>query len=196
MYHRMGDMLRKQQTARHYSMETEKNVKPDIANELIVLMPRIWRFALSQSGRPDIADDLLQATCLRALERAHQFRGTGTLIAWLLTICRSIWLNELRSVSVRKTGGMETAGEADLVDIRPSAEINIFAREVFAKVMELPEAQRVTVELVYLQQFTYAEAAIILEVPIGTVMSRLFAARRSLAELNETGLEKVKESRR
>ncbi len=148
----------------------------------------IWRFALSLSGNPDTADDLTQATCLRAIEKAHQFKQEegGTLIGWCLTICRSIWLNELRSNAVRKAGGLETIDADALVDLAPTAETNIFVSEVFTKVMALPEAQRSTVDLVYVQGFTYKEAAKILCVPIGTVMSRLASARKSLATLNDT----------
>lgn len=151
-------------------------------------MPAIWRFAMSLSGRVDVADDLTQATCLRALEKQDQLKDTSALVGWLLTICRSIWLNQVRSDSVRKTGGMETAKPADLIDPANPVEMNIFAAEVFTKVMSLPEAQRATVELVYVEQFTYSEAAHILDVPIGTVMSRLHAARKALADLNESAL--------
>ncbi len=147
-------------------------------------MPAIWRFAFSLAGTPDIADDLAQATCLRAIEKSHQFQEGGTLIGWCLTICRSIWLNELRSKAVRQAGGLESIEAKDLADLSPSVETNIFASEVFTRIMELPEAQRSTVELVYVQGFSYKEAAEMLEVPIGTIMSRLATARKSLADLN------------
>lgn len=142
----------------------------------------IWRFGLSLSGNAETADDLAQATILRAMERAHQFTG-GQLQGWLMTICRSIWLNELRRAQIRRTGALDSAEALAVADIKPGAEANIFAAEVFSKVMELPEAQRSTVELVYVQGFKYSEAARILDVPIGTVMSRLSAARAALAPL-------------
>jgi len=131
-----------------------------------------------------LADDLAQATCLRALEKQHQVDSDKPVIGWLLTICRSIWLNELRARAVRKTGGLETAKARHLIDQAANPEMNIFASQVYTKVMELPEAQRATVELVYVQQFTYSEAAGILDVPMGTVMSRLSTARKALAALN------------
>lgn len=164
-------------------MNFGKKSSLDLQSALTEDMPSIWRFALSLSGKPDLADDLTQATCLRALEKQHQVDADRPVIGWLLTICRSIWLNELRSQAVRKTGGLETAKAHDLIDQAADAEMNIFASQVYSKVMELPEAQRATVELVYVQQFTYSEAAKILEVPMGTVMSRLSTARRTLAAL-------------
>ncbi|MEP5151614.1 RNA polymerase sigma factor [Planktotalea sp.] len=148
-------------------------------------LPAIWRFALSMSGRPDVADDLLQATCLRALEKQEQFIEGSSLIAWLLTICRSIWLNELRSVAVRKTGSLEPAQLNEIASDASPVEMNIFASEVYTHMMSLPEAQRETCYLVYVQNFSYREAAELLDVPIGTVMSRLATARSKLAPLND-----------
>lgn len=169
-------------------MNFGKKSSADLQNALTTHMPSIWRFALSLSGKPDLADDLTQATCLRALEKQHQVDTDRPVIGWLLTICRSIWLNELRAQAVRKTGGLETAKADDLVDQALDTEMNIFASQVYTKVMELPEAQRATVELVCVQQFTYSEAAEILEIPMGTVMSRLSTARRTLAVLNSDAI--------
>jgi len=169
-------------------MGLEKKFPGGLQSTLTDHLPSIWRFALSLSGKPDLADDLTQATCLRALEKQHQVDNDRPVIGWLLTICRSIWLNELRSQAIRKTGGLETAKADDLIDHAANAEMNIFASQVYTKVMGLPEAQRATVELVYVQQFTYSEAAEILEIPMGTVMSRLSTARRTLAALNSDAI--------
>ncbi|MEM7242269.1 MAG: RNA polymerase sigma factor [Pseudomonadota bacterium] len=158
-------------------------------------LPNIWRFSLSLSGNPNIADDLTQATCLRALEKAAQFNKDGPFIGWALAICRSIWLNELRASSIRKMGGLDTANATDLIDPRENTEVNIFARQVYASILSLPEAQRSTVELVYVQEFTYSEAAQIMDVPIGTVMSRLSSARKTLATLKEDPIKSLKAKR-
>lgn len=143
-------------------------------------LPMIWRFALSLSRQRDLADDLVQATCLRAMEKHQQFDGIGRLEAWCLTICRSIWLNQLRAQAVRAASAIDTVPAADLQAIIPSSEANIFATEVLSEVMKLPEAQREVVVLVYVEGFRYAEVAQMLDVPIGTVMSRLSAARGKL----------------
>lgn len=166
-------------------MLISKKSANDFGAQLVPLLPSIWRFALALSGNKDFADDLTQSTCLRAIEKSHQFKAGTSLTGWTLTICRSIWLNELRSKAIRKTGTLDTTPEDQLKDMRPDVETNIFAAEVFSKVMALPEAQRATVELVFVQEFTYSEAARILDIPIGTVMSRLSAARKTLAPLNE-----------
>lgn len=170
-----------------------KKVLSDVRAELPTHMPAIWRFSLSLSGNPDVADELTQSSCLRALEKAHQYKEQGTMIGWLLTICRSIWLNELRSKAVRRAGSLDNVKPEELIDRAPAVEMNIFASEVFTKIMGLPEAQRSTVELVFVQEFTYSEAAVILGVPIGTVMSRLSTARKALQHLNEVDEETQQE---
>ncbi len=155
----------------------------------------VWRFGLSLSGDAGAADDLAQATMLRAIERAHQFSDAGRLQGWLMTICRSIWLNELRRAQIRRTGALDSAEALAIEDVKPGPEANIFAAEVFTKVMALPAAQRSTVELVYVQGFKYSEAARILDVPIGTVMSRLAAARAALAPLNAEDAPQTRKGR-
>ena len=156
----------------------------DVRAELPVHLPAIWRFSLSLSGNPDVADELTQATSLRVLEKAHQYKHHGSFVGWCITICRSIWLNELRSIAVRRASSLDSVKPEELMDRTPGVEMNIFASEVFTKIMGLPEAQRSTVELVFVQEFTYSEAAGILGVPIGTVMSRLSTARKALQHLN------------
>ena len=69
-------------------------------------LPRLWRYALVLSRARDAADDLVQATCLRAIERADQFIPGTRVDRWLFAILRSIWLNEIRSQRIRQ-GGLE-----------------------------------------------------------------------------------------
>ncbi len=159
----------------------------DLRDRLVDALPHLWRFALSLSGRADWADDLVQNTCVRALERRHQITDPEGIRAWLMTICRSIWYNELRSQSVRKAQSMDS-GEAEhlVADILPQ-ETNIYVRQVLNEVIGLPEAQRSAVVLVLIEGFRYREAAEILDVPIGTIMSRLSAARAKLSVLLNEG---------
>lgn len=152
-------------------------------------LPSIWRFAFALSGDAVTADDLTQATCLRAIEKAHQFQGEKSPIAWFMTICRSIWLNEVRAAKIRASKSLDTAAAMELVHTPADAEMALVAKTVFAEVMALPEAQRETVILVYVEGFTYREAAEILSVPIGTVMSRLSVARKKLSRLGASALD-------
>jgi len=97
-------------------------------------------------------------------------------------MARRIWLNEKRKEAVIDRQGLVSIDEVEIPDKNSSPEMNIMAREVLSKLMALPEAQRVTASLVYIEGYTYREASELLEIPIGTVMSRLSVARKKLAE--------------
>ena len=157
--------------------------RKEVIEGLTPNLARLWRYGLVLSGARDVADDLVQATCVRALERAHQFQSGTRLDRWLFSILRSIWLNELRSRRLRMGGGFVDASEALMVDGSHEIETNIFVAQVLREVGGLPEAQREAVLLVYVEGLTYREASEIVTVPIGTVMSRLAAARLTLAKL-------------
>jgi len=150
---------------------------------------RLWRYGLVLSGRGDVAEDLVQATCLRALERSAQFTPGTRLDRWLFAILHSIWLNEVRARRVREGGGFVDAEATLSFDGRQAIETNIMASQVLEEVQRLPEVQRATVFLVYVEGLTYREAADVLDVPVGTVMSRLAAARASLGRLAPEGNE-------
>jgi RNA polymerase sigma-70 factor, ECF subfamily len=146
-------------------------------------LARLWRYALMLARSADAADDLVQATCVRAIERADQFVPGTRLDRWLFAILRSIWLNEIRSRRVREGGGFVDAKDALSTDGEHEIETNILVTEVLTAIGRLPEAQRETVLLVYAEGYSYAEAAGALGIPIGTVMSRLATARAALADL-------------
>ncbi|WP_073972080.1 RNA polymerase sigma factor [Serratia plymuthica] len=141
-------------------------------------LSRLWRYGLVLSHRRDIADDLVQATCVRALERAAQFTLGSRMDRWLFSILHSIWLNEVRARHIRQGQGFV---DADDLAGEENGEDTIWANEVMQRVNRLPEAQRNALFLVYVEELSYREAAEVLGVPIGTIMSRLAAARLQLA---------------
>ncbi len=157
--------------------EVRSGLKPCLA--------RLWRYGLVLSGSRDFADDLVQATCVRALERAHQFLPGTRLDRWLFSILHSIWLNELRARRIRLGGGFVDPEGLTAPGEPERLETNILLGEVLKQVQGLPEAQREAVLLVYVEGLTYREAADVLDVPIGTVMSRLAAARLALGKLKQ-----------
>lgn len=144
------------------------------------LLTRLWRYGLVLSGRRDVADDLVQATCLRALERAGQFQPGTRLDRWLFAILHSIWLNEVRARQIRQGAGFADPETSLVVDGARQMETALTAVQVLREVERLPEAQRSAVFLVYVEGLAYREAAEVLDIPIGTVMSRLAAARETL----------------
>jgi RNA polymerase sigma-70 factor, ECF subfamily len=155
----------------------------DVVAELPALLPRLWRYGLVLSRDPVAAEDLVQATALRALERSSQFVAGTRLDRWLFSILRSIWFNHLRAQRVRLGHGVLDAEDVLVSDGAAQIETNILAGQVLRQAMALPEAQRETLLLVYVEGFTYQEAAHVLDVPIGTVMSRLAAVRLKLGGL-------------
>jgi RNA polymerase sigma-70 factor, ECF subfamily len=146
-------------------------------------LARLWRYALVLSKARDAADYLVQATCLRAIERAEQFIPGTRIDRWLFAILRSIWLNEIRSQRIREGGGFVDAEDALISDGVREMEANITASAVLRAISRLPGAQRETILLVYAEGYSYAEAATAFGVPIGTIMSRLAAGRAALAKL-------------
>lgn len=153
-----------------------EQVRAGLADQLV----RLWRYALVLSGRRDVAEDLVQTTCLRALERARQFEAGSRLDLWLISILHSVWLNEVRARRVRQGEGVVEAGQVLSIDGAGAMEAHLLAGQVLREVATLPEGQRMAVFLVYGEGMSYREAADILAVPIGTVMSRLAAARLAL----------------
>ncbi|MBV8147134.1 MAG: RNA polymerase sigma factor [Gammaproteobacteria bacterium] len=157
-----------------------------LCHELPTLLPRLWRFALRLAGDPHDAEDLVQRACVRALERQHQLQpGTSTL-SWLFSIVHSVWLNEVRAQQIRRHGSIQWSEE--LVDTvadptTPSPEAYTLHRQIISAVDRLPDAQRAVMLLVAVEGLSYREAAVALDVPIGTVMSRLARARQTIGEL-------------
>jgi RNA polymerase sigma-70 factor (ECF subfamily) len=149
------------------------------------LLPRLWRFCLVLSRDRSVADDLVQAACLRALERESQFQAGTRLDRWVFRIAQTVWLNQLRADKVRRGRGIVPIEDADLIDEAGDPEGNSYFNEVVSAVMALPETLRTTVLLVYVEGYSYKEAAEHLEIPIGTVMSRLASARERLSVLRD-----------
>ncbi len=149
---------------------------------LDALYPRLWRYCVVLTKSNDLADDLAQAVCLRALEKAEQYQEGTHLDRWIFRIAQRHWINDLRKSAVRRGAGLVPIEETDLVDGNFDPEANILGREVLLSVMALPEAQRSVVVLAYVEGYSYRECADILDIPVGTVMSRLAGARGKMAD--------------
>ncbi len=151
-------------------------------------LARLWRYALVLTGRSDTAEELVQVTCLQAVERADQFVPGTRLDRWLFAILRSIWLNEIRARRISEGGGFIDAEGRLRTDGEKAVETNIPTTEMFKAIGPLPGAERETVLLVYGEGYSYAEAASTLGIPIDTVISRLVAARSTLVTPSSASL--------
>ncbi|WP_132727951.1 sigma-70 family RNA polymerase sigma factor [Raoultella sp. BIGb0138] len=154
----------------------------EVRSQLAAHLSRLWRYGLILSRNRDIAEELVQSTCVRALEKSAQFTPGTRIDRWLFSILHSIWISELRARHVRMGQGFVDSEELTAPDSREMSEDRLYYQQIMQRVAALPEAQRNTVFLVYVEGFTYQEAADTLSVPIGTVMSRLAAARATLAK--------------
>lgn len=139
---------------------------------------RLYRMALAWSGDAMLADDLAQETLTKALQKAHQLREDEKLECWLYSILNNAWREHLR----RRRPMSELDEEQFVCEDCPETRGNAdqIVDRVRAAIARLPVGQREVVTLVDLEGFAYAEVAKILEIPIGTVMSRLSRARRAL----------------
>ena len=156
--------------------------RTEVRDGLESCLPRLWRYALMLTRRSHDAEDLVQSACLRAIERADQFIPGTRLDRWLFAILRSIWLNQVRSDRLREGEGRVDAEATLTFDGATAIETNILTGQVLKKLSALPTAQRETALLVYAEGYSYAEAAAMLEIPVGTVMSRLAAVRATLTK--------------
>jgi RNA polymerase sigma factor (sigma-70 family) len=148
--------------------------------ELVAFAPRLRRYAYALTRSVADADDLLQASLERLLSRPMP--EDAMLEKWAITVCRNVWFDELRLRRVRREAGRHLA-EASVVSI--SAEQTAIAsmdlKRAQAAIDALPEDQRDVLALVAIGGMAYREAAEVLAVPVGTVMSRLARARAALA---------------
>ena len=140
-------------------------------------IPRLRRYARALTGDRNAADDLVQDTLERALSRLHLWRQGSDLRAWLFTIMHNIYVNQTRSRIRHPHEALDESAAEALHDREPDwAEL----RDIDDALARLPADQRAVLLLVGLEQFTYGEAAQVLEVPLGTVMSRLSRGRERL----------------
>ena len=155
----------------------------DVRNELIQLLPRLRAFARSLTGVADQADDLVQASLEKALRGLDGFTPGTRLDSWMFRIIRNTWIDTIRArrdtVSLEADAAETIAGE----DGRKTVEANLHLADVRRAMMRLPEDQRAVLMLVCVEGMRYREVAAALEIPEGTVMSRLSRARLALVEL-------------
>jgi RNA polymerase sigma-70 factor (ECF subfamily) len=150
----------------------------NIQARIIELLPRLRRFARNLTRNPHDADDVVQIAIERALTRLDQWHRDARLDSWLFRIVRNAWIDEIRSRARRDAlFAPEEAGEAVGV---AAMDREVDRLSVEAAMAQLPEEQRLAVSLVLVEGLPYKEAALVLDVPIGTLTSRLARGREAL----------------
>lgn len=153
----------------------------EIQSRMIQLLPRLRRFALALTGDKDKADDLVQDTCERALAHLDQWKPGTNLDSWMYRIAQNIWVDHYRSrKSQVEQHRLDEFENLVGMDGRRVTESRLTLAAVNDGIARLPAEQQVLVAMVCVEGMSYKEAASILDIPIGTVMSRLSRARQTL----------------
>ncbi|HEY7753614.1 MAG TPA: sigma-70 family RNA polymerase sigma factor [Steroidobacteraceae bacterium] len=153
----------------------------DLRGQLGELLPRLRRFARVITRNVQDADDLVQVAVEKALARAAQWRPDSRLDSWMFGIMKNAWIDEIRARRRRQRMLAPEEAGADVGDA--SAEARDIALSVQAAMERLPEEQRLAVALVLVEGQSYKDAAEILGIPVGTLMSRLARGRAALQEM-------------
>jgi RNA polymerase sigma-70 factor (ECF subfamily) len=168
----------------------------EVRQQLIELLPRLRRFAMVLTRSSDAADDLVQASVARALERQSQWNPDSRLDRWLFQIMKTVWLNTRKSAAIRRTESLEDHEINWSVSGTAAVESKMTLREVRVAFARLPIEQQQALMLVSVEGYGYREAAELLDVPIGTVISRVARGRVALAERTERADDRVSLLRR
>jgi len=171
--------------------------QPGFEEEALPHLDAVYRFALRLSSSPDEAEDLVQETFLRAFKSWDQYtRGTKAK-SWLFTICRNVYLRRHERTQRHDEIVSETIGQSgpgqnqvnpvwvSVLGVDPESDFfeSIVDERIIDAIGDLPEEYRTAVVLSDLEGLPYAEIAELMEVPVGTVKSRLFRGRRQLQKV-------------
>lgn len=152
-----------------------------LQDQLNQIRPRLYRLAYSWSHNAALADDLVQETMIKALKNAGQLRDPALLNGWLFRILANSWRDHFRQYKemddIEELEDFQYAHEVTPENEHAQAQIVLLVRDAVAK---LPLGQRQVLTLVDLEELPYGEVAAILDIPIGTVMSRLCRARQAM----------------
>ncbi len=177
--------------------EASANARPGFEEEALVHIDAVYRFALRLTGAPDLAEDLVQETFLRAFRSWDQYTQGTAAKSWLFTICRNVFLrrrerNQRHDEIVEQSGGREGRGPnpvnpvwVSVLGVDPEGAFfdSIVDDRIIDAINDLPEEYRTAVVLSDVEGLPYAEIAELMGVPVGTVKSRLFRGRRQLQKV-------------
>ena len=154
-------------------------------NNLIAQMPHLRRFARALCGDAALADDLVQDCVERALLKQHLYDTSRPLKAWLYAILRNIFISQWRRSA--QMGAMKPLDDMEEFEgsVPPAQEQNLSVALISDALDHLPAQQREVLVMISLEELSYKDAAEIIGVPIGTIMSRLSRARGSMQNLLE-----------
>jgi RNA polymerase sigma-70 factor (ECF subfamily) len=153
---------------------------PEVRQLIVDQIPHLRRYARVLVGDRDRADDLVQDCLERAWSRMHLWRAGTNIRAWLFTILHNLHVNAARR---RASQPQPLDTRATDVPVAPTQEDDLNVRDLWQAFARLPEPQRAAIMLISVEEMSYEEAASVLDIPVGTLMSRLHRGRERLREL-------------
>jgi len=155
---------------------------PEVRQLIVEQIPHLRRYARVLVGDRDHADDLVQDCLERAWSRMHLWQAGTNIRAWLFTILHNLHLNAARKRRNQPGLSQPRTGTADQ-PVRPTQEDGLNLRSIWSAFARLPEQQRAALLLISVEEMSYEEAAAVLDIPVGTLMSRIHRGRERLREL-------------
>lgn len=155
--------------------------------DLVAAIPRLRRYARVLTGEATRADDLVQDTLARAWEKRALWQAGTDLRAWLFTVMHNLFVNQ-RALARRDANNVSLDGdgvhaEVWQISVRPGQQAHVELMEVIVQLGRLPADQREVLVLAAVEEMKYEEIAKVLDIPVGTVMSRLSRAREKLRRI-------------
>jgi RNA polymerase sigma-70 factor (ECF subfamily) len=170
--------------ASHVSSNMKSSTEEQMRAGMVLLMPRLRRFARALTGSWHQADDLVQDTIVRAMASWNDATRLVYMEGWVLRIMRNAWIDMQRARRVRlEYADAFRMWSRTASDDEDATHARLTLGTVEAALRSLPEDQRTVVLLVCVEEMSYAQAAAVLEIPVGTVMSRLARGRATLRQL-------------
>lgn len=164
------------------SNNDEKLPVEQLKQIIISVLPILRRYAFSLTANPADADDLLQSLIERLLKTS--IPAEATPLAWMIKVCRNMWIDEIRKRQVQQQYAHTQMIEGDaLKNLENVVNDELQATLLNQAISKLPEPQRDVLTIIVSSGMSYADAADILNVPIGTVMSRVSRARQALRDM-------------
>jgi RNA polymerase sigma factor (sigma-70 family) len=156
--------------------EEEAVANRDVVDQLTEHVGSLRRYAMVLTRKPDEAEDLVQECLARAISAAHSWRPDSDLRAWLFRIMHNVFIDNVRKQRVREAARPHIEERAEA----PAQPVKVELRQVLDTLRDLPEHYREPIVLVAINEMRYAEAAEVLDLPLGTFMSRLARGRDAL----------------
>jgi RNA polymerase sigma-70 factor (ECF subfamily) len=173
--------LRRESDAPRMPGGQAESTRRDVHERMVKLHPRLRRFLYSLTGGADLSEDLVQETCVRALAHLDQWQPGTRIDSWMFRIAQNLWIDHKRMQRFRGEAiDIDVIGESLSCDGQIIAENRILLEEVRKDIAQMSLDQRNVIRLVCGYGMSYKETGRILNLPAGTVMSRLARARDAL----------------